>query len=70
MIDILWDQVDRTAIGQRALGQQDDDADFWLHRPVCERVAGIEHLRRLTHGDTTIDARVQRVLETAKLGER
>lgn len=68
MRKVDWDHIDRTSISQHGLNDADDDAGFWLERPILERLAGIEHLRRITHGDAEIDARVQRVLETAALG--
>ena len=57
--------LDRTAIAVTALDQDTSDRDYWHSRTPAERLAHIEHLRRINYGpDAT--ARLQRVLEIAE----
>jgi hypothetical protein len=43
------------------------DADFWLHRPVSERIAAVEKLREFHHGSS---ARMARVLVVTQRSAR
>jgi hypothetical protein len=46
----------------------DDDLDFWLTRPVEERIAAVEVLRRRVFGyDDAAGSRLQRVCRIVRL---
>jgi hypothetical protein len=44
-----------------------DDIEYWMNKTATERVEAIEYLRRWAYGDDQVDARLQRVLESAQL---
>ena len=67
MID---ERIDRSKLTVTSLDDADaDDIDYWMGKTPTERVEGIEYLRRWLYGDDQVDARLQRVLESAQLGE-
>jgi hypothetical protein len=67
MID---ERIDRTSLQRRSFDQADaDDIDYWMCKTPTERIEAGEYLRRWAYGDDQIDARLQRVLEFAELGE-
>ena len=63
-------KVDRTKLSVARLDDPDDSLAYWLSRPVEERLQGIELLRQTFYGHTEASARLQRVLEVAKLDGR
>jgi hypothetical protein len=56
------------------LKQQPTDRDYWLTRPISERMAAVEQLRRqaypLTNPDNHAKHRLQRVFRVTQLHER
>ena len=67
MID---ERTDRTKIEVTSFDDAEaDDIEFWMSKTPTERVEGIEYLRRWLYGDREVDQRLQRVLESAQLGE-
>jgi len=52
------------------LNDEDDDVEYWLSRPVQERLEAIEFLRRTFYGDAFAGQRLQRVIEVVKLERR
>ncbi len=48
--------MDRTAVAVYTLGEEPSDRDYWLTRPVQERLAVVERLRAQYH-DWTDDTR-------------
>jgi hypothetical protein len=67
MID---ERIDRSSLHASSFDEADaDDIDFWMSKTPTERVEGIEYLRRWLYGDDQVDARLQRVLTFAELGE-
>jgi HAMP domain-containing protein len=70
-----WDQLDelrmdRTKLSVAGLTDPDDALEYWLTRPIEERLQALERLRRISHGDAIASARLQRVLEIAQLPPR
>jgi hypothetical protein len=63
-------QVDRTRVSIARLTDKDDAVDYWLSRPVEERLRALELLRRTFYGDTSASEGLQRVLEVAQLEPR
>ena len=50
-------------------GADADDVAYWLTKTPTERIEAGEYLRRWVYGDAEVNARLQRVLSTARLGE-
>jgi hypothetical protein len=63
-------RLDRTHFSVVRLTDPDDALEYWLSRPVEERLRALEHLRRTFYGDTVASGRLQRVLEVVKLEQR
>lgn len=55
-------RLDRTKVSVARLTDPDDSLEYWLSRPVSERLQAIERLRRTFYGDYT-RAGFQRVVE-------
>jgi hypothetical protein len=67
MID---ERIDRTQLKSTTFDEADaDDIDYWMSKSPTERIEALEYLRRWAYGDDQVDARLQRVLTTARLGE-
>jgi hypothetical protein len=67
MID---ERIDRTQLKSTTFDEADaDDIDYWMSRTPSERIEALEYLRRWAYGDDQVDAGLQRVLTTARLGE-
>ena len=60
-------RLDRTQISVAHLTDPDDAVQYWLSRPVEERLQALELLRRTFYGYTSADEGLQRVLEIAQL---
>jgi len=58
--------VDRSVVTVQSLHDQPDDRTWWWGRSAEERLAAIEIMRRIVHGRTAADGRLQRVLEVAQ----
>jgi hypothetical protein len=63
-------RLDRTKFSVARLTDPDDSLQYWLSRPVAERLRALEHLRRISYGHTVAAGRLQRVFEVAKLERR
>jgi hypothetical protein len=63
-------RLDRTRLSVARLTDPDDSVEYWLSRPVEERLRALELLRRTFYGDTGAGEGLQRVLEVAKLEPR
>jgi hypothetical protein len=61
---------DRTQFSVARLTDPDDSLEYWLSRPVEERLRALERLRRISYGDTVASGRLQRVFEVARLERR
>jgi hypothetical protein len=59
-------RLDRTQFSVVSLTDPDDSVEYWLSRPVEERLRALEFLRRICYG-AAATARIQRVLEVVKL---
>jgi serine/threonine protein kinase len=55
--------VNRSAVVVQSLHDEPDDRRWWWTRPVAERLAAIEIMRRTVYGRAATDGRLQRVLE-------
>ncbi|MFT3852827.1 MAG: hypothetical protein QM733_08835 [Ilumatobacteraceae bacterium] len=58
-----------TVIIRRSLHDPDDELAYWLSRPVEERIAAVEVLRRRVFGisdDTATGSRLQRVCRVVR----
>jgi hypothetical protein len=64
------DRLDRTQFSVARLSDPDDALQYWLSRPIDERLRALERLRRISYGDTVATGRLQRVLEIARLEHR
>ena len=62
-------RLDRTQFSVARLTDPDDALEYWLSRPVAERLRGLELLRRTFYGDNASEG-LQRVLEVAQLEPR
>ncbi len=59
-------KLDRTAFAVTTLqGQNADALPYWLSRPIEERLAAVEYLRRQQHGTGAKLQRVMVVIERA-----
>jgi hypothetical protein len=63
-------RLDRTHFSVARLTDPDDAAQYWLSRPVEERLRALEFLRRSFYGYTGAGEGLQRVLEVAQLEQR
>jgi hypothetical protein len=63
-------RLDRTQFSVVRLTDPDDAVQYWLSRPVEERLRALEHLRRTFYGYTSASEGLQRVLEVAQLEQR
>jgi hypothetical protein len=59
-------QLDRTQLSVARLTDPDDALEYWLSRPIEERLRAIEHLRRAFYGDRAGEG-LQRVIEVVQL---
>ncbi|HME08403.1 MAG TPA: hypothetical protein VKG25_15210 [Bryobacteraceae bacterium] len=59
-------RLDRTQFSVARLTDPDDSLEYWLSRPVEERLRALEFLRRTFYGPSASE-RIQRVLEVSKL---
>ena len=59
--------MDRSQFSIARLTDPDDSTEYWLTRPVLERLQALEHLRRTFYGQDITSQRLQRVLEVVKL---
>jgi hypothetical protein len=62
-------QLDRTAFSVVCLTDPDDSLEYWLSRPVVDRLRAIQQLRRTFYGSSASEG-FQRVIEVAKLERR
>lgn len=58
---------DRTAFSVVALSDSDDAVQYWLSRPVEERLRALELLRRTFYGGAYAQPGLQRVVEVVQL---
>jgi hypothetical protein len=63
-------RIDRTKLSVVRLTDPDDAVEYWLSRPVEERLRALELLRRTFYGYTGASERLQRVLEVIQLQQR
>jgi hypothetical protein len=61
-------RLDRTKFSVVRLTDPDDSVEYWLSRPVVERLQALEYLRRISYGPSASEG-IQRVLEVVKLEE-
>ncbi len=59
-------EMDKTSFEIISMNQESNDRDFWLTRPVEERLNAIEFLRRQFYDYDPVTSRLQRVLEIAE----
>jgi hypothetical protein len=59
-------RLDRTQFSVVRVTDPDDAVEYWLSRPVEERLRALERLRRICYGPAAT-ARIQRVLDVVKL---
>jgi len=60
-------ELDRTAFSVYKLGEEPKDYEYWLTRPPIERLAAVEFLRCLQHGEEVSFQPIQRFFEVADL---
>ena len=63
-------RLDRSQFSVVRLTDPDDSVEYWLTRPVIERLRALELLRRTFYGDSSATERLQRVIEVAQLEQR
>ena len=63
-------RLDRTQFSVVRLTDPDDAVEYWLSRPVDERLRALELLRRTFYGYTSASEGLQRILEVAQLEQR
>jgi hypothetical protein len=63
-------RLDRTQFSVVRLTDPDDSVEYWLSRPVEERLRALELLRRTFYGYTSASEGLQRVLEVTQLEPR
>jgi hypothetical protein len=63
-------RLDRTQFSVARLTDPDDAVEYWLSRPVEERLQALEFLRRTFYGYTNASEGLQRVLEVAQFEQR
>jgi hypothetical protein len=67
---VIDERIDRRHLKLTTFDEAEaDDIDYWMSKTPTERIEGIEYLRRWLYGDDQVDAGLQRVLATARLGE-
>jgi hypothetical protein len=59
-------KLDRAKFFVVRLTDPDDSLEYWLSRPVEERLQALEHLRRTFYGNSASEG-LQRVLEVVEL---
>jgi hypothetical protein len=62
-------RLDRTHFSVARLTDPDDALEYWLSRPVEERLRALEFLRRTFYGASASEG-LQRVFEVAQLKQR
>jgi hypothetical protein len=62
-------RLDRTQFSVVRLTDPDDSIEYWLSRPVAERLQALEFLRRTFYGDRASEG-LQRIIEVAQLERR
>ena len=62
--------LDRTQLSVTRLTDPDDSVQYWLSRPVEERLRALELVRRTFYCYTDASEGLQRVLEVAQLKQR
>ena len=62
-------RLDRTQLSVVRLTDRDDAVEYWLSRPVEERLRALELLRRTFYGYTGASEGLQRVFEVAQLDQ-
>ena len=65
--DWMDGRVDRTSFSVAKMTDPDDALQYWLSRPVSERLEALELARRICYGEAAATERLQRVLEVAEL---
>ena len=63
-------RVDRSHFSVARLTDPDDSLEYWLARPIEERLQALERLRRISYGPAYAAQGLQRVLEVVKLERR
>ena len=63
-------RLDPTQFSVGRLADPDDAVEYWLSRPVEERMRALELLRRTFYGYTSASEGLQRILEVAQLEQR
>jgi hypothetical protein len=63
-------RLDRSQFSVVSLTDPDDSLDYWLSRPVEERLQALAFLRRTFYGQAYASEGFQRVLEVAQLERR
>jgi len=56
-------EFDKHAVEICSLGEEGNDLEFWLSRTPEERIAAVEHLRRMMYGYDPATTRMERILE-------
>jgi len=62
-------RLDRLQFSVTRMTDPDDSVEYWLSRPVDERLRAIELLRRTFYGYTSASEGLQRVLEVAQVDQ-
>ena len=62
-------RLDKTVFSFTTLEEQGNDLEYWLTKTPAERLAVMEHLRRINYGEARTSARLQRVLEIVELSQ-
>jgi hypothetical protein len=63
-------QLDRSQFSVARLTDPDDSLQYWLSRPVRERLQALEQLRRISYGHNYAEQGLQRILEVVQLERR
>jgi hypothetical protein len=63
-------RLDKSHFSVVPLNAPDDALEYWLSRPVVERLQALERLRRIWYGPTYASEGLQRVLEVVQLERR
>lgn len=67
MSDVPSIRLDKTAFSVASLKDDSDEKAYWLSRTPMERLEAAELMRQVNYGYDPTTARLQRVLEIAKL---
>ncbi|MBI1784263.1 hypothetical protein HYR69_03890 [Candidatus Sumerlaeota bacterium] len=63
-----FDKIDKSYFKVAKLTDPSDEKEFWRSKTPAERMAALEHLRRMAYGyDDPDTSRIQRVFEVVKL---